>query len=1320
MLVASGFGCASTTSQSPPAAADRASSRASSEAADGELHTVAERSGFRATSRYADVESFCRRLATQSSTVHLDTLGETVEGRSIPLLVLADPPVDDPKDVGGDRMVVFAFGNIHAGEVAGKEALLMLAREIATTPDHPLLKDLVILLAPIYNADGNERVAKDNRPGQAGPDEGMGVRVNAQGFDLNRDYVKLESPEARALLRLYRRWNPAVVIDTHTTNGSRHAYTITYEGPRHPAGDPQLTTFVRDMMLPEVGAALEQRTGYRSFFYGNFDGEHTRWESYPVMPRYGTVYNGLCHRVAILCEAYAYASFEDRVLATREFVRECFAYAGARRGAFTTLLANARRGASEAPCGDDDGAEVAVRCEMGPAPKPAEVLGFATDSPRPGAEQAEEGAEPKSHTVEHHAIGLPARSVRRPCAYLLPGRYTAVAENLQRHGIDVQELREDLELDVSVYRVTNLERSERPFQEHRLVSVEVEARSEPRPIPAGSFIVPTSQPLGHLAVILLEPESEDGLCAWNFFDDALAVGADYPVLRAGNDIPLVTCAARTLVEDRPPQRPITYESVFGGDERADLDGSPVRGLRWLAHGNEYVHWRQEQPYRIAAETGRARPHFDPEEAAAALADLPDVGDRAARQAVSRPDVVRDPDDRGAVFEFKNDLYYATWEGETAVRLTNTPDAGERFVGFSPDGSKVSFIRAHDLHVVDVAGQAELRLTLDGGEELRNGEFDWVYAEELYTHGSPAHWWSPDSAYLAFLQSDETPVGRFTVIDEIPVRQDVERTPYPKAGDPNPRVRLGVVAASGGPIRWIDLDRYPDGVRLEPLYEGSPDEQPEVTQASSDGHDADDGTDGAVEGADDTVLVTRVGWTADGSGVWFCVMDRAQRWMDVNFVPREGGDAVRWLHETTGAWIDNPPPPEFLGDGSFILPSDRTGHRHLYRFTPGEETPLGLTGGEWDVQDIERVDGENGWVYFTGNRDNPIGADLFRVRVDGSSLMRLTDGTGTHRVSVSPNGAWYIDSSSDRATPTKVRLYDTEGRLARTIDSNPAYEREGWRLGQHELVEIPLPDGFVLNGSILLPPDFDPTLSYPVWFMTYAGPASPTVRDSWSRSRAYDEMLAGKGIIVFRCDPRSASALGARTTWTAYRQLGVPELADIEEAIAWLCRRPYVDPRRIGMSGHSYGGFMTAYAMTHSRLFRAGIAGAPVTDWRNYDTIYTERYMDTPQRNPEGYERTSVVAAAKNLHGRLLVLHGVMDDNVHFQNSLQLVQALQREGIQFEMMLYPRSRHGLWGAHYNRLTVDFIERNLGGPVSRTAGEDALAATPSGADADAGPR
>ncbi len=330
------------------------------------------------------------------------------------------------------------------------------------------------------------------------------------------------------------------------------------------------------------------------------------------------------------------------------------------------------------------------------------------------------------------------------------------------------------------------------------------------------------------------------------------------------------------------------------------------------------------------------------------------------------------------------------------------------------------------------------------------------------------------------------------------------------------------------------------------------------------------------------------------------------------------------------------------------------------------------------------------------------------------LAAAPDALGSHSISFSPSGKYYIDTWSDWQTPTRVALYDNTGALVRTLDTNPVYSIEEYTRGDLERLKIPMPDGFELEATILKPPGFSEGNKYPVWLMTYAGPHAPTVSDTWGGGggRTYDEMLAntGDGIIVFRVDPRSASGKGAVSAWSAYKQLGVQELADLESAVKVLTERPYIDAARIGIAGGSYGGFMTSYALTHSKVFSAGIATAAVTDWHDYDSIYTERYMLTPQENPDGYDKTSVVKAAREgkLHGRLLIVHGTMDDNVHIANSIKLVAALQQApggGRQFDFMLYPGARHGVGGDHVRQLTHNFIREHLLGdkPAATTPEE-----------------
>ena len=288
------------------------------------LRTVAEKSDYRATARYDDVMAWCRAFAKATPNAQLAELGKTSEGRSIPLLIVADPPVKTAAEAArSGKLVCLVIANIHAGEVCGKEALPMLLREQFAGPHPPLLKDLVLAVAPIYNADGNERVSKTNRPGQVGPEEGMGQRANARGLDLNRDFIKLEAPETRGLVKFLNEWNPHLFIDTHTTNGSYHRYTITYEGPKNPAGDPRVIAYMRQTFFPEVTQGFEKRTGLKAYYYGNFDRDHTKWTSYPAEARYGTTYVGLRNRLSVLSEAYSYAPYKTRVLATRDFVLDC-------------------------------------------------------------------------------------------------------------------------------------------------------------------------------------------------------------------------------------------------------------------------------------------------------------------------------------------------------------------------------------------------------------------------------------------------------------------------------------------------------------------------------------------------------------------------------------------------------------------------------------------------------------------------------------------------------------------------------------------------------------------------------------------------------------------------------------------------------------------------------------------------------------------------------------------------------------------------------------------------------------------------------------
>ncbi len=496
-----------------------------------ELKTVAESSGYQATATHAQVAEMCKQLST-SKRIHLASMGKSHEHRDMPLLVVSkNGTVQKPADCETEKLVVFVMANIHAGEVCGKEALLMLARELAIGDQH-LLDDLIILLAPIYNPDGNERFAKDNRPGQLGPAMGMGQRHNGQDLDLNRDNIKHESPEGRALAKLITDWKPDVCIDTHTTNGSLHRYTITYDGPRHPATPGDLVEYTRDTYLPAVGKKL-QTTGYDSFFYGNFNQPHDRWNTYPDYPRYCTHYFGMRGTIGVLSEAYSYATYKDRVLGTRDFVRSCLQTAAGDKSKIKTLLADAL-------LADKNATEFPIQSI--PVPLGTfDVLGYVEELKNGKRVKTDKD---KVYPCEYFGVSRPQKIVSRPFAYAISHEYEQVIDVIASHGITVNELDKNTNVKCESYAITSLEVAEREFQGHRMVEVTgTEKISGSRMLAKGTVIIKTNQPmLGGLIVNMLEPEASDGLCAWNFFDkdllsDGTAImGAKFPVLRVMDKI----------------------------------------------------------------------------------------------------------------------------------------------------------------------------------------------------------------------------------------------------------------------------------------------------------------------------------------------------------------------------------------------------------------------------------------------------------------------------------------------------------------------------------------------------------------------------------------------------------------------------------------------------------------------------------------------------------------------------------------------------------------------------------------------------------------
>lgn len=728
---------------------------------------------------------------------------------------------------------------------------------------------------------------------------------------------------------------------------------------------------------------------------------------------------------------------------------------------------------------------------------------------------------------------------------------------------------------------------------------------------------------------------------------------------------LATALLLTLgIAAQSQQKLLTIDEIFDPGKRVAFSGSTPT-VRWLKDGNHYLvaneASRRDVPrlQKVNAVTGEATAFFDAAKMQAAFAALPGVNAQDARQLANRGKYNLNPSETAVLINWSNDLFYYEFGNDRAVRLTFNPEeeVGE---AFSPDGRMISFVRENNLYVEDLGMQRRERaLTRDGSAKILNGRLDWVYQEELYGRGDyGAFWWSPDSTSIAFLRFDENPVPEFTVVDHIPYHQNLEVTAYPKAGDPNPLVTVGVVNAAGGDIRWIDTFKY----------------QP----------------------AD--LLISRVSWTPDSKKVVYQAQNREQTFLDVNFADARDGKSTNIIHETSKAWVAINEEPIWLKDGSFIWASERSGWEHLYHYSADGKLLRQITDGPWEVRTIEGVDEENGFIYFTATERSPIAPHGYRVKLDGKSLTRLTMTEGSHRVNLSPAYNYFIDIWSDLKTPSQVRLYDASGKLVRVIAENKVEALQQFKLGTPELMQVKTRDGFVMEAMMIKPPDFDARKKYPVMSFTYSGPHAPQVRNSWGATTyMFHQLLAQKGYIIWVCDNRTASGKGLESTWPVYKNFGELELRDLEDGVSWLKSQPYVDGARIGIWGWSYGGFMTTYALTHSQSFKIGIAGGTVADWRDYDSIYTERYLGTPQNNPEGYKKSSPITSAKNLHGKLLLIHGAIDDNVHMQNTMQFIYELQKAGKQFELMLYPKSRHAVTDPlllkHMRQMMTDFILENL---------------------------
>ncbi|MGE3180514.1 MAG: S9 family peptidase [Phycisphaerae bacterium] len=700
---------------------------------------------------------------------------------------------------------------------------------------------------------------------------------------------------------------------------------------------------------------------------------------------------------------------------------------------------------------------------------------------------------------------------------------------------------------------------------------------------------------------------------------------------------------------------LTLDDFYGAN-RIDLDGDYARDIEWTAEPGRYRTIRNSEPVIVDAATNAEIPDANYSKIRDAIAAHADFDENSTRRFAR--EALKQLQDADAALISHQDKLYVYQKTANTIKKVGDADKNRKITTLSPAGRYISFVRNHNLYVIDTTTGDEIQLTQDGSDRYFNGELDWIYQEEVYGRGNyRGHWWRDDDQKLAFLQLDQSDVPIFTILDQVTPHPELETLPYPKPGDPNPEARLGVIDLATRETTWLDISKY----------------------------------------ANDEPLIVRVSWSPRGT-VIFQVQNREQTWLDLNEYDPTTAISRTLIRETSPAWVNVLDEPHWLPDGSFLWESERDGFQHLYHYDASGALRKQITTGEWEIRDFLGIDDSGETAYVTATLDSSIENHAYRVALSGDSApQRLTALGFTHRIEFDASHSYFIDTYSSVSSPPRVDLRAADGSLLRMISENPANPTKDYHLPTPEFVKVPTRDGFLMNAMLIKPRNYSPLKRYPVWCFVYGGPQAPQVHNRWpSRDRQwFDTLLANDGYVIWVCDPRSASGKGAKYAWEAYKQLGVLELQDLEDGIDWLAKKGIADRDRVGIWGFSYGGYLTSYAMTHSEVFKVGIAGGTVTDWRNYDSIYTERYMQKPENNAAGYDLSSVSKAASNLQGKLLLVHGLIDENVHFQNAVEFIYKLQSANKLFEIMIYPKNRHGIRtnARHFAETRLNFVRENL---------------------------
>ena len=696
--------------------------------------------------------------------------------------------------------------------------------------------------------------------------------------------------------------------------------------------------------------------------------------------------------------------------------------------------------------------------------------------------------------------------------------------------------------------------------------------------------------------------------------------------------------------------------------------SSLPSFTWLNDGTALLYDSRKPPKERTFEfldpaSGNRIPALVKEKA---LSSFKELSEKTFPQRLLFRPLAVDANGKRTAYLYRGDVFVLELHSSQFLQVTESEEY-EKSLNFSPDGKKLSYVRDNNLFIYDLDASLDKQITHDGSETTLNGTLSWVYWEELFGRRDIGYWWSPDSMSLAFLQTDESQVGIAYYLDHRFNYARLIEQRHPKTGTTNPTVRVGIIDLKDGKTTWVDLNK------------------------------------------DSYEYIIRVKWLPGSAKLSVQTMNRNQDHLDLYIADRSSGETTHILTETNESWINIHDDLHFLEDGKhFIWSSERDGYNHLYRYTLDGELVNQVTKGEWAIlssgegvywvrQAIVAIDEANGWIYFTALKESSLERHLYRIRLDGTGLKRLSSQAGTHGISFSRDAKFYMDRYSNISTPPALTLHKADSTRVSTIAKPRSGIPEKLGMQHPELFTIPAEDGFRLPAQIYKPKNFDPNKKYPLILNVYGGPSAPEVSNSW-HSGYFEQILLRKGYLVASVDNRSATAISKTLENTILKNtMGDGELGDLVAAVKWFKAQSYIDPERVGIWGWSGGGTFTLLAMTRSQEFKAGIAVAAVTAWRYYDTVWSEALMKLPENNPEGYEKNDLNRYAKDLHGRLLIVHGTYDDNVHIQNIWTFVDELIKANKMFDLMIYPMRKHGIADqaarVHLYTAMLEFWEKNL---------------------------